>query len=180
VCARCRYGPHGSSRSGYEFSEKGELTCSVKLAPFAFASREAAETRDGQEKQMALVLRHALYSALVLDRLPKATVDVHVCILESDGGALRALLARAVRGRGRTCPLASLTDVSRCVSEWQVLWALPSQSRRWRLLTPASTASISCPRAPWLQRVVVVALQQAVAAAAAVEVQERVRVQVSL
>ena len=84
---RVRYGPHGNTRPGYEFSGSGELYCTVKFAPFSFKHRDMADGRvDGEEKQMALVLRQALLSVVALDRFPKAMVEVHLCVLQSDGG----------------------------------------------------------------------------------------------
>jgi hypothetical protein len=49
---------------------------------------DAASRLDGEEKQMALVLRTALLSTVMLSRFPKAIVEVHVCVLQSDGGGL--------------------------------------------------------------------------------------------
>jgi ribonuclease PH len=66
--------------------------CTVKLAPFASRGKDAAASDttarlDGEEKQMALVLRTALLSTVMLSKYPKAIVEVHVCVLQGDGGA---------------------------------------------------------------------------------------------
>lgn len=88
----CRYGPHGGFRPGYEFSEQGELNCHVKYAPFSLPAwvngGDTSKTFvDGLEKQASVVVRHALSSAVNTDSFPKCSVDIHVEILQCDGGA---------------------------------------------------------------------------------------------
>jgi ribonuclease PH len=59
----------------------------VKFAPFSVTSWSGQDGKlDSIEKQLSVVMRHALTACVDADTFPKCTVDVHVQVLQADGG----------------------------------------------------------------------------------------------
>ena len=95
-----RYGPKPSTRHKYEYSESCELSCHIKFAPFAFRASTAPEASNPHalaedERQVSLVVQQALASAVDLNRYPKSSLEVHIQVLEADGGTLGAAITTA-------------------------------------------------------------------------------------
>jgi exosome complex component MTR3 len=91
ICAV--YGPR-EVPSRQEFSIKGLLYCDMKYAPFSCHTRRQ-HIQDREEKDLSVVLQHALEPVICLYKFPKAQVDVFVTVLENDGGALSAAITAA-------------------------------------------------------------------------------------
>mmetsp|Transcript_19793 Transcript_19793/g.50293 ORF Transcript_19793/g.50293 Transcript_19793/m.50293 type:complete len:301 (-) Transcript_19793:27-929(-) len=102
ICAI--YGPRQINKS--EYSDVGKLQCEVTWPPFALpdhAIRDDVPTsrtnglKTGEEysAEIAVRLTQALESSIILHKLPKSVVDVHVSVLQADGGVLPACITAA-------------------------------------------------------------------------------------
>ena len=90
------FGPQAQVRGGGYYSDDvGLLSCDVKFAPFATRERRQERGQTSQEKEMSTALRGALEPAVMLDRFPKAVVEVFVLVLEADGGELGVAISCA-------------------------------------------------------------------------------------
>lgn len=85
IMAAC-YGPRDMLR-GREYSAKGRLGCDFRYAPFACRHRRSY-VQDDEEREFGAAVEQALQAAVVLERYPKASIDVYVTVLEDDGGVL--------------------------------------------------------------------------------------------
>lgn len=91
--ACCVYGPRENARAaGEAVAERGVLEVHAQLAPFASrALRGAPPAAVGEEeRRLAGALRAALLPAVLLERFPRCVVEVHLLVLEADGGVLAA------------------------------------------------------------------------------------------
>jgi len=84
------YGPREVAHRR-DFSMAGQLTASLKFAPFACLNRRGQQA-DQEEEELGLVLGEALASTVCLHRYPKAAIEVFVTVLEDDGSVLAASL----------------------------------------------------------------------------------------
>jgi exosome complex component MTR3 len=98
------FGPHESTSSTALDGgvERGALNVRVTIAPFSSraralgaASPAAAVATTDEERVLESALSAALVPSVLLERLPKAVIDVHVLILEADGGELAAAVTAA-------------------------------------------------------------------------------------
>lgn len=88
------FGPHATD--GRDFSEQGQLECSLRFASFARRGRERQNPAgSAEEKALSLALSAALAASVQLHLLPKSTIAVHALVLEDDGGALPAAVSCA-------------------------------------------------------------------------------------
>ena len=88
------FGPHATD--GRDFSEQGQLECSVRFASFARRGRERQNPAGSpEEKTLSLALSSALSASVQLHLLPKSTIAVHALVLQDDGGALAAAISCA-------------------------------------------------------------------------------------
>lgn len=92
------YGPKHSS-STEASSELGVLTCHVKYASFSDRSKsqEMASEKKREDEYRALNawLQDALEASVIRERFPKSVVEVHINVLEADGGELSAAVLAA-------------------------------------------------------------------------------------
>eukprot|EP00798_Chlamydomonas_sp_ICE-L_P029343 gene29343-8897_t len=80
------YGPRQSERK-VGFSELGRVQVDVRLTTFA-AGKLGKQAQMSFERSMAAAMQQALSASVLLDRIPKACVDVMVMVLESGGSDL--------------------------------------------------------------------------------------------
>lgn len=73
-------------------TEKGILSVDVRFAPFASAVRRAP--KDSEGPALGSAIHAALLPAVILESVPKSSVDVHVYVIEADGPS--SLLAAAI------------------------------------------------------------------------------------
>eukprot|EP00892_Ulva_mutabilis_P011874 jgi/Ulvmu1/9059/UM005_0152.1 len=78
-----------------DFSVQGALNVTVKYAPFSGAPAAKRKGPNELELHMRGEVEQALRAVLLLDRYPKATVDVHCLVLERGGSEGAALLMAA-------------------------------------------------------------------------------------
>jgi len=82
----CRYGPREVGR-GSEFQSTGSLTCDFKYAPFAKHPRlERNNELLDAERLVADSLAKTLAPAVILQKYPKASIELCILVLQSDGG----------------------------------------------------------------------------------------------
>mmetsp|Transcript_27910 Transcript_27910/g.61247 ORF Transcript_27910/g.61247 Transcript_27910/m.61247 type:complete len:235 (+) Transcript_27910:128-832(+) len=87
------YGPRqGEGRQG--FRDTGRLQCDVRLTTFA-AQGLGKQAQSSIEREMSAALHQALSSSVLLDKYPKAVIDVFVMVLESGGSDLAAAVCAA-------------------------------------------------------------------------------------
>jgi exosome complex component MTR3 len=91
ICAV--YGPREVTRRE-DFSLQGQLLCVFKFATFSGRYRRQHQP-DSEEKELSQIMREALEPAVILDKFPKARMDIFVTVLEDDGSALSAGLSAA-------------------------------------------------------------------------------------
>jgi exosome complex component MTR3 len=87
------YGPRENPRAaGDAVAHTGVLEVHAQFAPFASRRlRGAAPGAVGEEeRRLARALRNALQPAVLLERFPRCVVEVHLLVLEADGGELAA------------------------------------------------------------------------------------------
>lgn len=70
------------------YSDTGSLSCDLRFAPFARAARKAM-AQDAEDRALSSALSNALSPAVLLDRYPKASIEVVALVLEDDGGSWR-------------------------------------------------------------------------------------------
>lgn len=87
------YGPRETTRRR-DFQLSGQLNAEIKFAPFA-CERRRGHQPDSEEATMSRTITQALESAVLLDRFPKAKVDVSVMVLEDGGGVQAAAITAA-------------------------------------------------------------------------------------
>lgn len=86
---------HGPRPSSTGFSDLCEMECSFKYA--TFASRNGRNGYQASEKEMeiAAALKQALSVVVRAELYPKSTIEVHVLVIEDDGGALPTAIVAA-------------------------------------------------------------------------------------
>uniref|UniRef100_T1J3I6 Exoribonuclease phosphorolytic domain-containing protein n=1 Tax=Strigamia maritima TaxID=126957 RepID=T1J3I6_STRMM len=87
------YGPRQIPKK-QDISINGLLTCELKFAPFSCRQRRQYQ-QDNEEKELSLLLKQALESAICMHTFPNASLDVYVSVLENDGSALAAAITCA-------------------------------------------------------------------------------------
>lgn len=91
------YGPRENPRAEGESVSSGVLEVFVQFAPFSSRVR-AQVTREEtmeRERQVGAALHAALLPSILLERFPKSIVEVHLLVLEGDGGELAAGITAA-------------------------------------------------------------------------------------
>ncbi|KAK2175858.1 hypothetical protein NP493_702g03026 [Ridgeia piscesae] len=91
ICAV--YGPREVTRRE-DFSMMGQLMCELKFATFSCRKRRGHQP-DKRDSEYSLLLQNALEPAIMLDKFPKARMDVFVIVLQDDGSALAAAISCA-------------------------------------------------------------------------------------
>ncbi|XP_067943142.1 exosome complex component MTR3-like isoform X2 [Watersipora subatra] len=91
ICA-C-YGPRQLQSKDSSFS-KGVLMCEMKFASFATDIHKTDQS-NLQEQEMSAMLVDALSPCVLLDRFPKAQVDIYITVLEDDGSAFASSITAA-------------------------------------------------------------------------------------
>ncbi|KAF8201807.1 ribosomal protein S5 domain 2-type protein [Pholiota molesta] len=76
------YGPRQSKNTS--FHEKGRLNVEVKFAPYSCQKRRSP-MHDAEDRSIAMAIHQALMSSVRLETFPKATIDIFVTIIETDG-----------------------------------------------------------------------------------------------
>jgi ribonuclease PH len=96
VCATV-YGPRENAHAGTDGVSSGVLECRAQFAPFASRARRSLTSSAvfEQERCLEALLHQALLPCLLLERCPKSVVEVHVLVLEEDGGELAASILAA-------------------------------------------------------------------------------------
>ncbi|KAJ2778175.1 3'-5'-exoribonuclease [Coemansia javaensis] len=94
------YGPRQGRRSN---ARMGVFDCEFRYAPFACSWKRRSHVRGADEKEISLMLEHAVAPAIRLEAYPKACIDAFVTVIESDGKA--ATIAAAIN-----CISAALAD----------------------------------------------------------------------
>lgn len=69
---------------GRQYSGKAELNVEVKFAPFS-SNRRRKPGKTTESASLSSLLHQALLPSLRLDLLPKASLDIHVMVLQTDG-----------------------------------------------------------------------------------------------
>ncbi|TKY88875.1 hypothetical protein EX895_002116 [Sporisorium graminicola] len=69
---------------GRQYSGKAELNVEVKFAPFS-SRRRRKPGKTTESAHLSSVLHQALLPSLRLDLLPKASLDIHIMVLQTDG-----------------------------------------------------------------------------------------------
>ncbi|KAJ2710690.1 3'-5'-exoribonuclease [Coemansia spiralis] len=94
------YGPRQGRRSN---ARAGSFDCDFRYAPFACSWKRRSHIKGADEKEISLMLEHAVAPAIRLEAYPKACIDAFVTVIESDGKA--ATIAAAIN-----CISAALAD----------------------------------------------------------------------
>lgn len=76
------YGPRQSKGTG--FHEIGRLNVEVKFAPYSCQNRRAP-MRDAEDRSIAMAVHQAIVSSVRLETFPKATLDIFITVIETDG-----------------------------------------------------------------------------------------------
>ncbi|KAF9564624.1 ribosomal protein S5 domain 2-like protein [Agrocybe pediades] len=76
------YGPRQSKNVA--FHENGRLNVEVKFAPYSCPTRRAP-MRDAEDRSIAMAIHQAIIASVRLETFPKATIDIFVTVIETDG-----------------------------------------------------------------------------------------------
>lgn len=77
-----------------DYSQKGELYCDFKYAPFSCHIRRNHQ-QDAEEKQNSIIMKQALEPVVCRHEFPNFQVDIYALVLENDGSALSAAITCA-------------------------------------------------------------------------------------
>lgn len=77
----------------FSFSDKGQLHCDFKYAPFSRTNRKSVS--EGDEKLIVSNIKSALESTVCLHEFPNYQVDVFILVLEDDGAVLSTSITAA-------------------------------------------------------------------------------------
>ena len=146
------YGPRENTFAEGETVSSGVLEVRVQFAPFSSPARRGAQAGVlmEAERRLEASLHQALLPSLLLERFPKSVVEVHLLVLEEDGGVLAA---------GATAASAALVDAGVDVVDAVVAAHVGQQGGGGALVDPSALAASSCAGAttvaymPNLQRV---------------------------
>ena len=75
------YGPRPDTRASH-FVDVGRIYCQVRFAPFCGLDVAIAERL---EKELPLLVRPALETAVLLNRFPKSVIEIYLLVLELEG-----------------------------------------------------------------------------------------------
>lgn len=75
------------------FSDKGQLYCDFKYAPFSRDNRKSVG--DTEEKLMSNSIKNALESVVCLHEFPNYQIDIFIMVLEDDGSVLSSSVMAA-------------------------------------------------------------------------------------
>lgn len=91
------HGPRENAHASGETIASGAFDVRVSIAPFASRARRGAAVGvlGDEERRLEGALRAALTPSVMLERFPKAVVEVHVLFLEIDGGEIVAAVMAA-------------------------------------------------------------------------------------
>jgi len=92
ICAV--YGPREVTRRE-DFSMQGQLNCELKFATFSSCRKRRGHQADAEERDMSDVLLQTMEPAVMLEKFPKARMDVFVTVLQEDGSALAGAICAA-------------------------------------------------------------------------------------
>lgn len=84
------YGPRESLRK-QEFRMKGKITCEMKYAPFSCKKRRSP-VKDSEEKDLSNIITQAFEPSVMMEKFPKAQIDIYIMVLENDGNVLAAAI----------------------------------------------------------------------------------------
>ena len=89
------YGPRQSERR-FGFADTGRLNVEARATSFAAPGRAGQpQAQRAAERELQEAVARALEAAVLLDRFPKAVVDVYVVVLESGGSDLAVAICAA-------------------------------------------------------------------------------------
>ncbi|KAI5801527.1 3' exoribonuclease family, domain 1-domain-containing protein [Peziza echinospora] len=80
------YGPRPLPPSA-PFSAQARLSCELKFAPFASPNKRRGYVRDHTERDLSVQLATALQRSILLEKYPKAGIDVFITVLDCEGEA---------------------------------------------------------------------------------------------
>lgn len=121
------YGPRESLRR-LEFRMKGKLTCELKYAPFSSQARRSPVI-GSEEKDLSNIIIQALEPSVIMEKFPKAQIDIYIMVLENDGNVLAAAI---------NCASVALVDAG--IEMYDVVTACSLvQGNNDMLLDPLST-----------------------------------------
>ncbi|KAF9482786.1 ribosomal protein S5 domain 2-like protein [Pholiota conissans] len=159
------YGPRQSKNTS--FYEKGRLNVEVKFAPYSCQSRRSP-MHDAEDRSIGMAIHQALISSVRLETFPKATIDIFVTIIETDGiescvsaGSIAASTALAyagieVIGLVMSCSAAAMgseiwldpTDEESCLSDGSLVLscmpALSSVTSVWQKGRMGPSQALAC------------------------------------
>ncbi|MCL4139123.1 UNVERIFIED_CONTAM: hypothetical protein GTU68_007856, partial [Idotea baltica] len=87
------YGPREVQR-GTDFKLTGQVSCEVKFAPFSSKVRKSPQP-DRSQKEISRQLKEALETVIIVEKFPKAQIDVHITVIECGGSLLSTCLTAA-------------------------------------------------------------------------------------
>uniref|UniRef100_A0A0G4GXL2 Uncharacterized protein n=1 Tax=Chromera velia CCMP2878 TaxID=1169474 RepID=A0A0G4GXL2_9ALVE len=73
-------------------ANKGSVNVTFTMAPFATQDRRRRSQRDKISLEMAFAIRQTFEAAILLDQIPRATVDIQVHVIEAGGGEKSAAI----------------------------------------------------------------------------------------
>jgi exosome complex component MTR3 len=80
-------------QSSYSYSDKGQIYCDFKYAPFSTEIRKSSNEND--EKLMASNIKKALESTVSLFEFPNYQIDIFIMVLDDDGSVLSTSIIAA-------------------------------------------------------------------------------------
>jgi len=92
ICAV--YGPREVTRRE-DFSMQGQLNCEIKFATFSSSKKRRGHQSDAEERDLSLILLQTMEPAVMLEKFPKARMDVFVTVLQDDGSTLAGAICAA-------------------------------------------------------------------------------------
>ncbi len=89
------HGPREARRRGDAELDQGFLTCNVSIAPYASTERRKRKPGDRKLLEASAALQQSFEAAVQLKLYARSQIEIHVQVLQSDGGLIAAAINAA-------------------------------------------------------------------------------------
>lgn len=80
------FGPREVKRRGEMREDRAIVHCEYSMAAFSTGERRKRGKQDRRSQEISLVIRNTLEQCIAVELLPRSQIDVHLQVLQADGG----------------------------------------------------------------------------------------------
>ncbi|MQL90108.1 hypothetical protein Taro_022692 [Colocasia esculenta] len=89
------YGPKEIENKGQQISKQAVVRCEYSMANFSTGDRTRRPKGDRRSTEISLVIRQTMEACILTHLMPRSQIDIHVQVLQADGGARSACINAA-------------------------------------------------------------------------------------